>query len=176
VGDLSLTDPLARASGLLLATGFTQTPHGGIAVATIESDSVRSQALYEECFEVARESGAGTGDRWTIGSGLEGLAAVVAAHGRSIWAAHLWGAVEPVREATGIPLPPVERASYVQAVAAARTQFGEHTLAAAWAEGRAMSPAQAVAAREEVALPAATPENRANGHSLPPPAARPVVY
>jgi predicted ATPase/class 3 adenylate cyclase/DNA-binding CsgD family transcriptional regulator len=126
------------------------------AVATAEGDAARSQELYEECLGATRESG----DRWTIGPGLEGLAAVVAAHGSSVWAAHLWGAAEALREAIGIPLPPVERASYDRAVAAARTQLGEHAFAVAWAKGRTMSPAQAVAAREHVALPAATPRDR----------------
>jgi predicted ATPase/class 3 adenylate cyclase len=83
------------------------------AVATAEGDDARAQALYEESLWVPRGSGAG--DRWPIGAGLEGLAAVVAAHGSAAWAAHLWGAAEALREAIGVPLPPAERDRYNRA-------------------------------------------------------------
>ncbi len=138
------------------------------AVATAEGDNARAQALYEESLGVTRELGAG--DRWTIGAGLEGLATVVAGQGSFAWAAHLWGAAEALREVIGVPLPPVERDSYDRAVAAARIQLGEHAFAAAWANGRTMSPAKAVAAREHVTITAATPRERS---SLPATTARP---
>jgi predicted ATPase/class 3 adenylate cyclase/DNA-binding CsgD family transcriptional regulator len=118
-------------------------------VATVEGDHARSQALYEQGVGVARKSG----DKRTIPSGLEGLAATVAARGNHAWAAHLWGAAEALREAIGEPLPPVERAPYHQAVAAVRTQFGEQAFATAWAEGRTMSPEQALATQGQVAHP-----------------------
>jgi len=110
-------------------------------VATVQGNHAGSQVLYEQGIGVARKSG----DKRTIPSGLEGLAAAIAAQGNHTWAAHLWGAAEALREAIGAPLPPVERASYNRAVAAARTQLGEQAFAAAWAEGRTMSPEQALA-------------------------------
>jgi len=55
-------------------------------VGAVGGDSARSQALYEQGVGVARESG----DKRAIPSGLEGLAAAVAAQGNYIWAAHLW--------------------------------------------------------------------------------------
>src|SRR5260370_9370737 len=82
-------------------------------VATVQQDHPRSQALYEQGVKVARESG----DQLMIPSGLEGLAAAVAAQGNHSWAAHLWGAAEALREAIGTPLPPVERVPYDRAVA-----------------------------------------------------------
>jgi predicted ATPase/class 3 adenylate cyclase/DNA-binding CsgD family transcriptional regulator len=118
-------------------------------VATAQEDYTRSQALYEQGVGVARKSG----DKRTIPSGLEGLAAAIAAQGNHAWAAHLWGAAEALREAIGVPLPPVERAPYHRTVAAARTQFGEKAFATAWAEGRTMSPEQALATQGQVALP-----------------------
>jgi DNA-binding NarL/FixJ family response regulator len=54
------------------------------------------------------------------------------------------------------PLPPIYRADYEQAVVAARTQLGEKTFAVAWAEGRTMTPEQALAAQGPATIPAPT--------------------
>ena len=70
-----------------------------------------------------------------------------------IWAARLWGAAEVLRQAMGTPLPPVYRAHYEQAVASARKNLTEKAFAASWAQGRAMTPEQAFAAREPITLP-----------------------
>ncbi len=135
-------------------------------VATVQQDSAHSQALYEQGVKVARESG----DKLTIIPGLEGLASAVAAQGNHVWAAHLWGAAEALREAIGAPLPPVERAPYHQAVEALRTQLGEQAFATAWAQGRTLSLEQALAAPGQVALSAPTREEQA---SSPTPASPP---
>ncbi len=82
-----------------------------------------------------------------LASVLEGLAAVVAAQGELAWAVRLWSAAEALRETRSIPLPPLYRADYERAVAAARTQLGEKTFAALWSEGQSMTPEQALAAR-----------------------------
>jgi predicted ATPase/class 3 adenylate cyclase/DNA-binding CsgD family transcriptional regulator len=108
-----------------------------------------AHALYEESLTIARRAGR----QVDIASYLEGLAGVVAAQGEPTWAARLWGAAEAVREATGAPLPPVERADYERSMASARAQLGEQAFATAWAEGRAMTPELALAARGLVALP-----------------------
>ena len=67
--------------------------------------------------------------------------------GEPTWAARLWGAAEALRETMGTPISPVYRADYERSVAAARAQLGEQAFAAAWAEGRTMTPEQALAAR-----------------------------
>ncbi len=90
------------------------------------------------------------GNRETLTFGLEGLASVVAAQGEVAWAARLWGAAEALRETTGAPIAPVERRAYEARVTAARAQLGERPFATAWAEGRLMTPEQALAAREPV--------------------------
>ena len=87
------------------------------------------------------------GDDLNIPSYLEGLADVVAVQGESLWAAQLWGAAETLREAMGTPIPPVYHGDYERSIAAARVQLGEKAFAAAWAEGRKMTPEQAFAAR-----------------------------
>ena len=60
----------------------------------------------------------------------------------------MWGAAETLRETSGAPIPPVERPAYESSVTAARAQLGEKPFATAWAEGRLMTPEQALAARE----------------------------
>jgi predicted ATPase/class 3 adenylate cyclase/DNA-binding CsgD family transcriptional regulator len=125
-------------------------------VATIQGDNARSQALYEQGLVVARKSG----DKQMINSGMEGLAVAVAAQGDHAWAAQLWGAAEALREAIGTPLPPVERAPYHSAVASSRTKLGEQAFATAWAEGRMLSPEQALAIPGQMALPAPTQGER----------------
>jgi hypothetical protein len=42
-------------------------------------------------------------------------------------------------------MPPVECASYKRAVSAARAYLGEQAFAAAWSQGREMTPEQALA-------------------------------
>jgi ATP/maltotriose-dependent transcriptional regulator MalT len=88
-----------------------------------------------------------------IPSALEGLAAVVAVQGELVWAARLWGSAEGLRETRGSPLPPVYRAAYERAVAAARSQLGEKTFVAAWSQGRSMTPEQALAAPGSATIP-----------------------
>jgi len=91
---------------------------------------------------------------------LEGLAEVVAAQGEGAWAARLWGAAEALREDLNTPLPAVFRTEYELAIAAVRTQLGEHAFAAAWAEGRTITPEQALAAEGQLILPTPTPPAR----------------
>ena len=112
-------------------------------VTSAQGNYAAARAYYEQSLQVARE-----GDfKWEIACGLEGLASVVAAQDELAWAARLWGAAAALRKTIGAPLPPVYRPDYEQSVAAARTQLGEQTFASAWAEGRAMTPDQALAAR-----------------------------
>jgi hypothetical protein len=59
--------------------------------------------------------------------------------------ARLLGAAEGLHEAWGTPLPPADRTEHDGCVAALRAALGAEAFATAWAEGRAMSPEQAVA-------------------------------
>jgi DNA-binding CsgD family transcriptional regulator len=133
--------------------GTTVSLYALAQVVGASGDDTRSQSLYEEGIAVARKEG----NRQTIAFGLEGLARVVAAQGEVSWAARLWGAAETLRETIGAPVPPVERPAYESSVTAARAQLGEKPFAAAWAEGRLMTPDQALAAREPVMIPTPLP-------------------
>ncbi len=90
-------------------------------------------------------------DEKAIVACLDGLANVVLVEGEPAWAVRLWGAAEALGDTMDHFLPPVERVTYEQAVAAALTQLGEKDFASAWAEGRAMTPEQALAAKNYTA-------------------------
>lgn len=118
-------------------------------VAVFQGDYTAARSLYEESLALARE----VGHKELIASGLEGMASVVAVQGEPAWATQLWGAAESLRIASGMPLAPVERAGYEQAVAAARDRLGERLFAAGWAEGRNVTPEQALAAQGQKPAP-----------------------
>ena len=79
---------------------------------------------------------------------------MLATQGEPARAAQFWGAAEAVREITGAPIPPNERAPYDRSVAAARALLGEKVFAAAWAEGRTMPLEQVLSAQCQAPLPA----------------------
>jgi ATP/maltotriose-dependent transcriptional regulator MalT len=148
-------------------------------VAILQGDDKEAYTLFEECLSHARQ----VSHKGLLASCLEGMASLLVMQsagkagvpllptGRSheagdegiLWAVRLWGAAEVLREAAGITLSPFERADYERAVAAARTRLGDLGFAAAWIEGRAMTPEQAIAAREQLFIPDRTHKNaRAN--------------
>ncbi len=70
----------------------------------------------------------------------------------------LWGAAEVLRETIGIPWSSFERMVRERFVSATHQLLGEQVFATAWAEGRTMTPEQALAARElSRVTPAITP-------------------
>ena len=118
-------------------------------VAALQGDNVAAHALYEEGLARAAEVNA----RGFLAYCLVGLGEVVAAEEQVAWAVRLWGAAETLYETIGTSLPPVERTAYERLMGAARAQLGEEAFAAAWAQGRAMTPEQALAAREPQVIP-----------------------
>ncbi len=113
------------------------------------------------------------GDNRDIVLYLEGLADVVAAQEESTWAARLWGCAEALRETMGTPIWPIERARYERTVAAARASLGEKAFAPAWAEGRGMTPEQALAAQGSTMVSSAS---TTGGQSSAPPDTSPITY
>ncbi len=121
-------------------------------VLAAEGDSAAARRLYEESLAL---SGA-LGEKWVIAARLVGLGEVVAAQQKLAWAAQLWGAADALRDATGVPIPPVDLADYERSLSAARVHLGERAFAAAWAQGRSMTPEQALAAQGQKPAPPAT--------------------
>jgi len=100
-----------------------------------QADFNAARTLHEESLAVALT----LGDPWPTAFCLEGMAGVVAAQGERVWAAHLWGVAESLRERCGILITPAERVDYEPAVASARMQLGAEAFEVAWAEGRSMT-------------------------------------
>jgi len=119
-------------------------------VVAYQGDLAAAHARYQESLEILRE----LDSKALIAACLEGLGAVVVVQKKPEWAARLWGTAEALREAIGAPMPPVYRAEYERALAAARTALGEEAFATAWAQGRAMSPDQALAAQGSMPISA----------------------
>ena len=113
-------------------------------VAETQHDQLTAHRLYQESLDLARE----VGDKVLIASGLEDLAGVIAAQGEPVRATRLWGVASALRDTIGAPMPPIKRAGYERAVAAVRIHLGEKAFAAAWSQGRMMTPEQALQARD----------------------------
>lgn len=111
-------------------------------VALHRGDVDRAAAVFEEALVSLRE----LRDRVGILHCLMGDASVNGLRGEPDRAARLWGAAEALGEAAAVPLLPAIDSlyDYERHVAAARSQLGEEPFLAAWAEGRAMTPEQAV--------------------------------
>jgi tetratricopeptide (TPR) repeat protein len=78
-------------------------------------------------------------------SSLADLACLAVAQGQPERALRLAGAVDTLRVTFGMLLQPTERATFERWLARGRQAMGDEAAAAAWAEGRAMTPRQAVA-------------------------------
>jgi predicted ATPase/DNA-binding XRE family transcriptional regulator len=105
-------------------------------------DLKRGGELVRENLALARE----TGYRLVIQYCLLSLAHIAVVFGDLARGARLWGAAEAIREANGILIPPLARATtnYDASVAAAREALGETAFAALWAEGRRMPTHEAI--------------------------------
>jgi predicted ATPase/DNA-binding SARP family transcriptional activator/DNA-binding CsgD family transcriptional regulator len=103
----------------------------------------RAALLFEETLRQLRS----VGEKLAIAYALLGLAGADAARGEPGRAARLWGAAEALREEIGVALShwDLYGYDYEGRVSAARSMLGdEGAWEEAWAEGRAMTPDQAV--------------------------------
>jgi DNA-binding CsgD family transcriptional regulator len=118
------------------------------SLAVTQGNDALAHVQYEEGLTTAIELGFAD----SIAFGLKGLGCVAAAQGQYTWAALLWGAADNLPGSRSVPIP---RAISERARAAARTHLGEAAFAQALSDGRAMTPAQALAAYK--ARPMQTP-------------------
>ncbi len=136
---------LAEAEDLSRATGawFTLTAalSGQALAARLRGDGARTAALLRESVGLA-----GTlGDAWHVVYGITGLAGEAVGQGRVERAARLFGAAEALCETMGVDVPsPAWRALNERDLARVREKLDSDTLAAAWAEGRAVTFEQTV--------------------------------
>jgi predicted ATPase/DNA-binding SARP family transcriptional activator/DNA-binding CsgD family transcriptional regulator len=107
-----------------------------------QGDSERAAALLEDALRVLRELRDKVGTLYC----LLGAAGVASSRGQPARAARLWGATEAMRETIGLTLSPFHSSHYDYEghLAAARSLLDEAAWEAAWADGRAMTPEQAI--------------------------------
>ena len=74
------------------------------------------------------------------------LARVASERGNPVRAARYWGVAEALSEDIGATTAPLDRAAYERHLVEARALLGGAAFAAAWAEGRTMTPEDAVEA------------------------------
>ena len=105
-------------------------------------DLARAATIFEEALRTLRT----LRDRVGIFHCLLGAASVAGWRGEPDRAARLWGAAEALGETAAVPLIPMIRSRYDYEgyVAAARSQLGQEAFEAAWAEGRTMTPEEAI--------------------------------
>ena len=145
---------LCRETGDKHGTSIALLTLAGVAQA--ERDYERARDLFEEGLTVSAE----LGNEADIVHCLEGLATVSGEEGRIVHAARLWGAAESLLEKIEAMYTYVPDRSINRSQVAARSKIDEAAWGAAWAEGRAMTPEQAIeyALEQEAAPEPAAPE------------------
>jgi tetratricopeptide (TPR) repeat protein len=113
-------------------------------IACAQGNVEEAIARYREGLVVWQEIGAAT-YALRIYKCLRGVAELAQMQGQAERAARLFGAIEHLRELSGTPIAPVDRAKYDRFVDGIRTQLDEITFTSAWATGRAMTLEHAIA-------------------------------
>ena len=86
-----------------------------------------------------------SGNRGAVANQLESFAFLALERGQGVRAARLFGAADALREVVGAQMTTVERQEYDAATLRLRELVADDALTPAWAEGRRMTPEEAVA-------------------------------
>jgi predicted ATPase/DNA-binding CsgD family transcriptional regulator len=131
---------LFRRIGDIQGTGHCLNNLALMAVSLADYD--RASALMRENLRMAREADY----KLLILYSLLGFGLVAAALGEAARAARLWGAEAAMTEAFGIHITPLARSTtgYERHLVHARSQLDEAAWEAAWSEGQAMTPEEAI--------------------------------
>ncbi|MGZ3627575.1 MAG: tetratricopeptide repeat protein [Ktedonobacteraceae bacterium] len=148
VAQALIEDALAILKELGDQRGIAKAHYRLGCVALAQDDFNGARTSYMQCLAILWE----VEDSWLIAAVMEKFAQIALAQEHAVWAARLCAAAEVLREAMGVPVPPIERANFKHTVSSIRTQLGEEVFATVWVEGRAMTPRQAFATRELVSL------------------------
>jgi len=142
---------IASEESLVLSREFSEPrclAHAILAVARIafhQHDFDAAYALYQESLARGME----VDEQWLITACLVGLGEVVAAQGKSGWAARLWGAEEALHQTIRARRLYLIRSPEEASLVNTRARLGEEAFAQAWAQGRAMTVKQVLAAGDE---------------------------
>ncbi len=110
-----------------------------------QEDYSVAQAIFKESLAIAAEIGDKTDEITAVC--LEGMATMAVAQGYHAWAVRLWAAAASWRETIQLPAMPAMRVLGEREIAAVRAFLGDDLFEMLWAEGSAMSPQEAIAAR-----------------------------
>ncbi|HEV2471136.1 MAG TPA: tetratricopeptide repeat protein, partial [Chthonomonadales bacterium] len=147
-GDLDAAQKLAEQSVALYQEmehkhGAAKSLSVQAKVHALKGEFAAAQSCYEQSLAITGK----LSEQWVASVYLMELGEVVAEQRQLAWAAQLWGTAESLRETYHVPIHLTERADYERSVAFARAHLGERAFAAAWAQGRAMTTEQALAAK-----------------------------
>jgi tetratricopeptide (TPR) repeat protein len=133
-------DLLRKVEGVQQSTAYVLS-HLAI-IATMQGDIAQAASWYQESLTLFGQ----VNDLHGLAFCLQGWGVLGARQGKPMWAARLWGAAETLREVRpgAAFLLPVVPADIERVVATVRMELGEHAFAKAWAEGRTMTPEQAL--------------------------------
>jgi non-specific serine/threonine protein kinase len=115
-------------------------------IALDQGEYERARDCYRESLTLRQE----TGEKEGVATALEGLAAVTGLQGQPIIAARIYASAESLRTLLRAPLTPIDRAYYLQTLAAIRAQLDEPAFLNALTEGRAMTLEGAIAEAMQV--------------------------
>jgi non-specific serine/threonine protein kinase len=118
-------------------------------VARGTGDSRTAHSFFTEAILTQRE----TEERMWVAPYLDAFAYLAVTHGQARQAVRLLGAAAALREALGSSLKPFEREEHEGSAELARKQLDQVEFEEAWAEGRRMSPEEAIEAALNVPVP-----------------------
>jgi predicted ATPase/class 3 adenylate cyclase len=107
-------------------------------VLAYQDEHEMAQSSYQESWNLLQA----IGDRELAAVCLEGYGELLVAQGESKLAVQLWGLAATIRSEIGVPMPPIYRPDYIQAVASARESLDEETFQIAWKTGNQTSLSQ----------------------------------
>ena len=161
-----LTENLALSRDVRDKWRIALSLHSLGVVAFRRGDYDRAAGLHAESLALASQ----VQDRWIADDCLDGLAAVACARGHYEHAARMMGAADALREMLGYRPLADAQADRDRGIATTRVGLGDAAFAAAWAEGRTMTLAQAMAdalaAGEILATKAKTAPKPAGGKGV----------
>lgn len=131
-----------RALGNQRGVAHTLSALGEIAYTM--GDLALASERYEESLVIIMR----IDDRWAAAVYMEAMARVVAAHGEAIRAVHLLSAAQSLRQVMGTSMTLLEKDIHEQTLASLHEALDKDVFTTAWNEGLAMSPEQAIVARQ----------------------------
>ncbi len=139
------TEALALARSVNNTYRISAPLHGMGRVLQAQGDSARARVLLEESVHFCQK----TGYRFGAAQALCELGIIALTMGQLVHAALLFGSAEAQHTNIGaFVLLPTEQAAYTHSLATVCAELGDAAFTAAWTEGFALTPSQAIAASQ----------------------------